>query len=100
MRWIMENLRFVLAPSMSVLALVLYFSPWYFDSPLSAVLYLLAFVWFAVAWIPMLIHGVLAMLHLYRGAKTWRLHLAACGVMALVYLAWNSALSHGFILTA
>jgi FtsH-binding integral membrane protein len=95
----MKYAGYYLAPVLSIIALLAYFSPWYGDAHECLGFYILAFLWFLVAWAAILVHLIFMALCIRKHDKNWRHHLIAVFIVSSSYIGLFIGLVNNYIVT-
>ena len=95
---VLWGLRFA-APIVSGIALVLYFAPWWRDPRDGLDAFMLGFLWFLIAWIPMVAQIIIAIVQARRRDREWKDHLVAAAFVGVAYVIFFVALNNDYFAT-
>jgi hypothetical protein len=95
----MKQARYYIAPVISIIALVAYFSPWYGDPHKCLAFYIFAVLWFFVAWFAIPFNFTCMILCLRKHDKSWKHHLIAATLIIICYIGLFIGIANSFIVT-
>ena len=86
---------------LSNVALLFYSLPWTYGASRTVLgFYLIAFAWFVLAWLPLLIHLFLGIAYKINKNPVWKHHLIAAGLIAMSYAGFLLGMCNGYVVTA
>ena len=95
-------MKLFVIPVLSLIMSGLYYLPWLIEPRAGLGPYILAFIWFLVAWIVVVVHLAMV-LHISRTRQATkgrvRKHLAAAAIIGLSYLAVIIGVLNGLVVT-
>jgi len=96
----MKKYAFYIVPALSLAAVAAYYSPWYAGATRACLgLYILAFLWFLVAWVSVPFYLVKVALCAKRHDSNWKHHLAAAVIVLCSYVCIIIGMANNYMVT-